>query len=90
MTNVSHMMTPAAVMEEKQPRPFLPTPEVLHGFQSKNSGLAIEHKLEGVKNLIIDIEIDPVSRISVCCHPTSLLPLLNEFLIKSVSKMLSL
>lgn len=57
----------------------------------RDDGLAVEHELEGVKkNLIIDIEIDPVSRISVCCHPFSLLPLLNEFLIKSVSKMVSL
>lgn len=57
----------------------------------RDDGLAVEHQLEGVKkNLIIDIEIDPVSRISVCCHPFSLPPLLNEFLIKSVSKMVSL
>lgn len=53
-------------------------------------GWALEHKLEGGKNLIIDIEIDLVSRISVSCHPISLLPLLNEFHIKSVSKMVTL
>lgn len=35
VTSVSHMMTPAAVMEEKPRRPLSPTPEVLQRFQNR-------------------------------------------------------